>query len=139
MVEEGIYNFILQKRFSILTYLNGLRTSREKYGFSLLNFKLTFSSQNSKKYFHIYHIHSKLYIGVNKDPKNTKDFTNLQIGVNHIIINKEKNSYSNYEWEFIKFKGKSNSFVIRNKLGCVLNEIKNKFFCSFNVGGTLKN
>ena len=49
-VKEGIYNFILQKRFSILTYLDGLRTSREKYGYSLLNFKITFSSQNTKKY-----------------------------------------------------------------------------------------
>ena len=136
-VEEGIYNFILQKRFSILTYLDGLRTSREKYGYSLLNFKITFSSQNTKKYFYIYHMHSKLYIGVNKDPRNTKDFTNLQIGVNHIIKNKEKNSYSNYEWKFIKTKGKANSFVIKNKLGCVLNEIKNKFFCSFNVEGTV--
>ena len=138
-VDEGIYNFVLQKRFSILTYLDGLRTSREKYGFSLLNFKVTFSTKEkeNKKYFYIYHMHSKLYIGVNKDPRNNKDLNNLKIGVNPKINHKSKNSYNNYEWEFVKIKGKSNSFIIKNKFGCVLNEIKNIFFCSFNVEGTV--
>ena len=52
-VEEGIYNLILQKRFSILTYLGGLRTSREKYGYSRLNFKITNVNKLDKTFFNM--------------------------------------------------------------------------------------
>ena len=50
-IEGGIYNLVLQKRLSVLTYLSGLRTSREKYGYFRLNFKLTFANKNDNKYF----------------------------------------------------------------------------------------
>jgi len=56
-VEEGIYNLVLQKKFSIMTYLGGLRTSREKYGYSRLNFKITYVNKMDKTLFYIYHVH----------------------------------------------------------------------------------
>ena len=136
-IEEGIYNFVLQKRLSVLTYLSGLRTSREKYGFFRLNFKLTFVNNNNKKYFHILHVYSGLYIGVKKEPNTNSDNDNLKIEANDKIITDVENTYANYEWEFVKIKGKDNYYVVKNKLGCVLNEIRSKFFCSFNEEGTI--
>ena len=137
VIEDGIYNFVLQKRFSILTYLGGLRTSREKYGFSLLNFKITFANEkDNKKYFYIYHVYSGNFIGAKNDTKNNIDIDNFQITVNDKII-KDNNINENYEWELVKVKEKDNNFIVKNKFGCVLNEIKSLFFCSFNVEGTV--
>ena len=136
-IEEGIYNLVLQKRLSVLTYLSGLRTSREKYGYFRLNFKLTFANKNDNKYFNILHVYSGLYIGVKKEPNIITDNDNLKIDVSDKIITDAENPYVNYEWEFVKIKGKDNYYTIKNKLGCALNEIRSKFFCSFNEEGTI--
>ena len=132
-IEEGIYNFVLQKRLSILTYLGGLRTSREKYGFSRLNFKVTFSQNSNKKFFNIRHIHSGQYLGIKRE--NYKDNKEtLPITMNYNLI---KNNYTSFDWEFVKEEGKVNSFIIKSKFGCVLQEIKNRFVCSLKEEGTL--
>ena len=133
-VDEGIYNIILEKRNSILSYLGNLRTSREKYGFPLLDFKITFADKD-KKYCYIRHVQSGLYIGVKKyeiSYYDRFDKDELQIEVSDNIIKDEKNRYINYQWQFLKEKGKDSSFIIKNKIGCILNEIRNRFFCSFN-------
>ena len=136
-VEEGIYNFVLQKRFSILTYFGGLRTAKEKYGFSLLNFKISYSNKTDKKHFYIYHEYNGVYIGVKNESNSNIDTDMLKITVNDTIVKNYENNYcSNYEWEFVKEKGKLNSFIMRNKLGCELCEIRNKFFCCFKEKGT---
>ena len=134
-VEEGIYNLILQKRFSTLTYLGGLRTSREKYGYSRLNFKITYVNKLDKTYFNIYHVHTGQYIGVRKDNSVT-DPENLQVIVNNNII-KNNNNIISFDWEFIKEEGRVNSFIVKNKVGCVLRELKNRIICSLKEEGTL--
>ena len=135
-VEQGVYNLVLEKRFSKLAYLSGLRTSREKYGFSRLNFKLTYVDKNEKKYFYINHDYSGLYIGANKESRNNKD--QLQItAYDNILSNDKKDYLSCFEWEFVKQEPKTNSYIIRNKLGCELCEINSKFFCSYREKGTV--
>ena len=133
-VDEGIYNIILEKRNSILTYMGGLRTSKEKFGFPQLDFKITFADKN-KKYCYIYHVQSGLYIGVKKSERmsflDKIDKEEFQIDVANNIIIDEQKSYLNYQWEFLKEKGKESSFILRNKAGCILNESKNRFFCAF--------
>ena len=133
-VEEGIYNVVLQKRFSLLTYLGGLRTSREKYGYSRLNFKITYADKLDKIFFNIYHVHSGQYIGIKKDEGAINPDT-LQIIVNTNIL--KYNNLVSFEWEFIKEEGRVNSFMIKNKFGCVLREFKNRFLCSLKEEGTL--
>ena len=137
-VEEGIYNIVLNKRYSILTYLSGLRTSREKYGFSRLNFRISYVDINNKKYFFIYHLHTGLYIGINNSNNNNID--NFPILANNddiMELNKKKNNYDNFQWEFVKKDGKVNIFTIKNKLGCSLIELKSKFICTTTESGTL--
>ena len=133
-VEEGIYNLVLQKKFSIMTYLGGLRTSREKYGYSRLNFKITYVNKMDKTLFYIYHVHSGQYIGVKRD-KGAIDPETLQIMVNTNIV--KNNDLVNFEWEFIKEEGRVNSFIIKSQLGCVLRELKNRFICSLKEEGTI--
>ena len=132
-IEEGIYNFVLQKRLSILTYLGGLRTSREKYGFSRLNFKVTFSQNSKQNFFNIRHVHSGQYLGIKRESnKEYKD--TLPITMNYNLL---KNNYTSFDWEFVKEEGKVNSFIIKSKFGCVLQEVKNRFVCSLKEEGTL--
>ena len=133
-IEEGIYNFVLQKRLSILTYLGGLRTSREKYGFSRLNFKITFSENSNKKFFNIKHVHSGQNLGIKKESSNKVQKETLPLIMNYNLI---KNNFTTFEWEFVKEEGKVNSFIIKSKFGCVLQEIKNRFVCSLKEEGTL--
>ena len=134
-VEDGIYNLVLQKRFSILTYLGGLRTSREKYGYSRLNFKITNAKKLDNNYFNIYHVHSGQFIGIRNDYNRNNPDT-LQIIVNSNMI-KNDNNITSFDWEFIKEEGKVNSFIIKSKFGCVLREVKNRFFCSLKEEGTI--
>ena len=141
-VDEGIYNIILINTNLILTYLHGLRTSKKKCGKPQLNFKIIFADKD-KKYYYICHEKSGLYIGVKKYEKMSYigkiDKVELQIEVNDKIINDEKDSHLNYQWEFLKEKGKENSFIIRNKLGCILNKVESLFFCTFNERRTFFN
>ena len=141
-VDEGIYNIILQNSNSILIYLHGLRTSKKEYGLPQLNFKIIFADKD-KKYYYICHEKSGLYIGVKKYEKlaiiGKFGKKELQIEWNNKIIIDEKNSHSNYQWEFLKEKGKESSFIIRNKLGCILVKVKNQFFCAFNEKRTFFN
>ena len=133
-VEEGIYNLILQKRFTIMTYLGGLRTSREKYGYSRLNFKITYVNKLDKTFVNIYHVHSGQYIGVKRDSGATNPET-LQIIVNTNAV--KDNNLVNFEWEFVKEEGRVNSFIIKNQFGCALKELKNRFICSLKEEGAL--
>ena len=133
-VDEGIYNMILQKRNLLLVYKDGLRTSKKKYCLPQFDFKITFVNKD-KKYCYILHVQSGFYIGVKNYEKMSYiekiDIKELQIEVNDKMIKDEKNSDLNYQWEFMKEKGKESSFIIRNKLGCILNMVKNLFLCLF--------
>ena len=141
-VDEGIYNIILFKNNLALTYLNGLKTSKKKYGLPLLDFKITFADKDGK-YCYIRHVKTGLYIAVKTHEKKAYikeiDKEELQIVFDDKIIRDEKNSCLKYQWEFLKERGNENSLIIRNKLGCILNEVKNLFFCLFNEKNTFFN
>jgi hypothetical protein len=129
-VEEGIYNIISKKRYSVLTYLEGLRTAKAKYGHSRVNFKFINSNNNNTNIFFIQHLYSGLYIGVKEDIN--KNVAQLQIIVKE-ESELEKNNICKecFEWEFLKENNKENSFYIKNnKLKCILKEYKYKFICS---------
>ena len=135
-VTEGIYNIILKKKYSCLTYLGALRASREKFGNSRLNFRISEVKEQlnynlinnyndniddkDKKYFTIQHIYSHFYIGVKIDTNSNYPI----ISTDKII----KNSILSYEWEFIKVE--DNAFLIHNRAGCYLKDEKNNFVCS---------
>ena len=77
-ITEGVYNLISKRKLSCLTYIGGLKTSREKYGSDRLNFRISEvkekqnktiidKDQNSNnKYFNIFHISSKNYIAIKR-------------------------------------------------------------------------
>ena len=136
-VEEGIYNLVLQKKSVLLSYYGSLRTSQKQYGYSRLNFKITYANNEGKKFFHIRHVYSGLYLGAKKDTIINNETYEYQIGANYNIIQNEDNVDNiNYEWEFVKEDGKSNSFIIKNSLGCELTESEKTFVCSFKENGT---
>ena len=82
----------------MLTYLSGLRTSREKYGYFRLNFKLTFANKNDNKYFNILHVYSGLYIGVKKEPNTITDNDNLKIAFIQIQLTHNHKKGNNGSW-----------------------------------------
>ena len=139
-VDEGKYNIILQERNLILIYNDSLRTLEKNIGFPLLEFEITFADKE-KKYCYIRHVQSGFYVGVKKYEKMTSigkiDKEELQIEVIDKIIKDENSSCLNYQWEFLKEK--ESSFIIRNKLGCILNEVRNLFFCLFDDKRTFFN
>ena len=137
-ITDGIYNIVLKKRLACLTYIGGLRTSREQYGNSRLSFRLSEvkseknqneendnNDNNNHKYFTIKHVYSNNYIGIEID-NDKKD--------NSPIITTDKliQSYIlSYEWEFIKVE--KNAYLIKNKEGCYLKEDKIIFVCQNNL------
>ena len=82
-VTEGVYNIIVKKKYSCVTYIGGLRTSREKYGNSRLNFRISeikddnntinnnnninSDNDNNIKYYTIRHLSSHNFLGVKTD------------------------------------------------------------------------
>ena len=140
-VTDGIYNIVIKRKFSCLTYVDGLRTSREKYGHSRLSFRLTevkpetnqngeksnndINENKDKKYFTIEHVYSYLFIGVEIDHDKKS---------NYPIISTEKvikSDIVSYEWEFEKVE--NNAYLIKNKAGCYLKEEKINFICHFDI------
>ena len=126
-ITDGIYNIVLKKKLACLTYVAGLRTSREQYGNSRLSFRFSEVKQennnndnNNNKYFTIKHIYSNIYIGTEID----NDKPNSPIIASDKIIN---NDIVSYEWQFIKVE--ENAYLIRNKNGCYLKEDKIIFVC----------
>ena len=130
-INNGVYNIILRQKLTSLTYIGGLKSSKEKFGNSRLNFRISKIEENEKKdnnndnndtdrkYFTIRHIYSNNLIGVIID----KDHYPI-IGTEKMI---DYASLS-FEWEFIEIEEKI--FLIRNKVGCFLKEEKNIFFCT---------
>ena len=136
-INNGVYNIILKQKFTCLTYIGGIKSSKEKFGNSHLNFRISEVKENEiqkaknkkinlknnndkdKKYYTIRHIYSNNLLGVS-------------IEKNHysIIGTEKKIDYDSlsFEWEFIEIKEKI--FLIKNKVGCYLKEEENKYFCT---------
>ena len=152
-VSEGIYNIVLKKKYSCLTYSGGLRTSREKYGNSRLNFRFSKikekenqkeenqlkenykkeenkrnahdnkNDNNKKNFFTIKHLYSRYFIGIKIEKNDIYSIISSEKIIENIIIS--------FEWEFIKVE--ENAYLIRNKIGCHLKEEKNNFVCLDNL------
>ena len=135
-VSEGVYNIVVKKRYTCLTYLGGLRTSREKYGNSRLNFRFSSlekeenqkveddkNDNKEKIFFSIKHLYSNYFIGIKTD-RNEKYSL---IAAENLI----KSNLFSFEWEFIKVP--DNAYLIRNKNGCYLKEERSSFICSHSL------
>ena len=142
-VTNGVYNIILKKKYSCLTYLGGFRPSREKFGNTRLNFRFSKvknediekeeerRSKNSNinknnkdiNYFTIRHIYSNNYIGIKIDKNRAYPI----IGTDNVI----KNGALSFYWDFINIQ--ENVYLIHNKAGCYLKEEKSSFVCSENL------
>ena len=131
-ITEGVYNLISKRKLSCLTYIGGLKTSREKYGSDRLNFRLSEvkekenkniidKEQNlNNKYFNIFHMSSKNYIAIKGD-------TNSKYPI-VATYKKFENTFFSYDWNFIKIE--ENTFLIKNKAGCYLKEERNNIICT---------
>ena len=135
-VTEGVYNIIVKKKYSCVTYIGGLRTSREKYGNSRLNFRISeikddnntinnnnninSDNDNNIKYYTIRHLSSHNFLGVKTDKISSFPI----VAIDRII----KNTFLSFKWTFINIQ--DNTFIIRNKAGCYLKEDKNNIICS---------
>ena len=135
-ITEGVYNLITKKKLSCLTYIGGLKTSREKYGSNRLNFRISEikgnlnkenrniiidKEQNSdNKYFNIFHMSSSNYIGVKGDANSKYSIVATYKMFEKVFIT--------YEWNFIKIE--ENTFLIKNKAGCYLKEERNNIICT---------
>ena len=131
-ITEGVYNLISKRKLSCLTYIGGLKTSREKYGSDRLNFRISEvkekenkniidKEQNlNNKYFNIFHMSSKNYIAIKGD-------TNSKYPI-VATYKKFENTFFSYVWNFIKIE--ENTFLIKNKAGCYLKEERNNNICT---------
>ena len=137
-VTDGVYNIIIRKRYACLTYIGGIRSSREKYGNTRLNFRFTEvkseevnqkdekqnvnlkNNNKNKKFFRIRHLYTRNLIGVKVDKNNLYTL----IGIDQLI----KSPIFSFDWEFIKIY--ENVYIIQNKAGCYLKEEKSSFVCT---------
>ena len=126
-ITNGVYNIILKERLVSLTFIGGLRSTREEYGSINLNFKIleyNYTNKNSSSnYFYIQHLNTKNYIGAKYNNN-----TNYPLAATDRIFNV---SFLSLEWEFIKID--EISFAIKNKFGCYLKEARSKYICTTGV------
>ena len=119
-ITEGVYNLISKRKLQCLTYIGGLKTSREKYGSDRLNFRLSEvkekenkniidKGQNlNNKYFNIFHMSSKNYIAIKGD-------TNSKYPI-VAIYKKFENTFFSYDQNFIKIEENNSSIKIFKKI-----------------------
>ena len=138
-ITDGVYNLIAKKKLSCVTYIGGLRTSRDKYGSNRLNFRISeFNEKDNEengyyskdkemeinnKYYKIYHMSSRNYLGIKGDTNSKYPIVATYRMFDRILFS--------YEWNFKKIE--ENTFLIKNKAGCYLKEEKNNIICTEKV------
>jgi len=123
-IPEGVFNIILKKKYSSISFGREIKLTKDKLGSDSINFrfrKVTKSSNPKLAYYTIEHIKKKLYLGV----KSNNEGTNFLIFNSGIIENKT------ISFEFIFKKVDNNVYTIQNKNGCYLKGDQFKVKCVY--------
>ena len=128
IIPEGVYNLILKKRYSAISFNKNIYLSKDKLGSDTINFRVIMSKkeENNKEinldssiYYSIEHVKSKLFLGIKFNKTN----------IDSLILNKEKIKNETFSFEFRFLKIEDNVYIIQNKNGCFLKEDNLKIIC----------
>ena len=124
-IPEGVYNIILKKKYSSLSFVNNeFKLSKDKLGSDSINYrfrKVTNSKDPKLIYYTIEHIKTKLYLGIKYN----------NAGDNSLIFNSEIIENKTFSFEFIINKIENNVYTIQNKNGCYLKGENQKIICLY--------
>jgi len=121
-IPNGVFNIILKKKYSSLSFSNEIVLSKDKLGSDTINvrIKLIENNLNSSIYYRIQHLSSKLFLGV-KFNNYSKD--------DSLILTPEiiENKTLSFKFNFTKVD--NNVYTIQNHNGCFLKELNQKIIC----------
>ena len=121
-IPEGVFNIILKKKYSSISFGKEIKLTKDKLGSDSINFrfrKVTNSSNSKLIYYTFEHIKKKLYLGINSNNKGT-----YSLFFNSEII---ENKTLSFEFTFKKIE--NNVYTIQNKNGCYLKGNNFKVIC----------
>ena len=122
-IPNGVFNIILKKKYSSLSFSNEIVLSKDKLGSDTINvrIKLIENNLNSSIYYRIQHLSSKLFLGV-KFNNYSKD--------DSLILTPEiiENKTLSFKFNFTKVD--NNVYTIQNQTGCFLKELNQKIICA---------
>ena len=112
-IPEGVFNIILKKKYSSISFGKEIKLTKDKLGSDSINFrfrKVTKSDNSELIYYTFEHIKTKLYLGIKSNNKGTYS----------LIFNSEIIENKTLSFEFTFKKIENNVYTIRNKNGCYL-------------------
>ena len=127
-IPEGVYNIILKKKYSSISYNKKIYLTKDKLGSESINFriKISKSEQESKKnsnstYYTIEHMKTNLFLGIKTN--NTM--------IDSLILNPNtiENETISFLFKFSKIE--DSVYIIQSKNGCFLGENNQKIICSY--------
>ena len=120
-IPEGVFNIILKKKYSSISFGKEIKLTKDKLGSNSINFrfkKVTKSGISKLIYYTFEHINTKLYLGI----KSNK-------GTYSLIFNSEIIENKTLSFEFTFKKIENNVYTIQNKNGCYLKGDNFKVIC----------
>ena len=125
-IPEGVYNLILKKRYSSISYNKKLTLSKDKLGSDSFNFRVNlYQEENNPNttYYTLEHVKTKLYLGIKTNSNDSK--------IDSIIFNKEiiQNETLSFIFNFSRIQ--DSIYVIQSEKGCLLKEENQNIICAY--------
>ena len=110
-ISEGVYNIILKKKYSSISFDKKIKLSKDKLGSDLINFRLKIIKHEEDKnltFYKIEHLKTKSFLAIQN---NNKDFCSLLL-----FPQRDENETLSFSFQFVKVD--NNVYLIKSKNGC---------------------
>ena len=129
-ISEGVYNIILKKKYSSISFDKKIKLSKDKLGSDLINFRLKIIKHEEDKnltFYTIEHLKTKSFLGIQTD---NEAFCSLLLNPQ-----RDKNETLSFTFQFVKVD--NNVYLIKSKNGCFLTEENSKIICKYETPGEM--